>query len=59
MKTVKNKHNAKNCSGRGSCIVSNGKHVAALHDYLRKKTAIQSEKCLTDAKKNQGGVKWA
>ena len=33
--------------------------MAALHDYLRKKTAIQSEKCLTDAKKNQGGVKWA
>ena len=54
-----NEHNAKTCSSRGSCKLCNGKHVTTLHDCLRKKTAIKSEKCLTDARKNQGGVKWA
>ena len=52
-------YNAKICSSRRSSKVWNGKHVTTLHDYLRKKTAINSDKSLADNGKNQGGVKCA
>ena len=57
LKTVTKEHNAKTCSSRRSCKVCNGKHVTTLNGYLRKKTAINNDKDLTDDEKNQGGVK--
>ena len=59
LKTVTKEHNAKTCSSRRSCKVCNGKHVRTLHGYLRKKTAINKDKGLTDHGKNQEGVKCA
>ena len=54
LKTVTKEHNAKTCSSRRSCKVCSGKHVTTLHDYLRKKTAINSDKGLTnDGKKSR------
>ena len=57
LKTVTKEHNAKTCSSRRSCKVCSGKHLTTLHGYLRKKTAINSDKVLTDDGKNQEGVK--
>ena len=57
LKTVRKEHNAKTCSSRRSCKVCNGKHVTILHSYLRKKTAINSDKGLPDGKNE--GVKCA
>ena len=54
LKTVTKEHNARTCSGRRSCKVCNGKHVTTLHGYLRKKTAINSDKGLTDDGENEG-----
>ena len=48
LKTVTKEHNAKTCSSRIYCKVCNGKHVATLLGYLIKKTAINSDKGLTD-----------
>ena len=59
LKPVTKKHNAKICSNRRSCKVCNGKYVTTLHGYLRKKTTINSDKGLTDDRKNQEGMKCA
>ena len=48
LKTVTKEHNAKTCSSRRSSKVCNGKHVTTLLGYLLKKTAINSDKGLTD-----------
>ena len=53
-KTVTKEHNPKTCSSIRSFKVCNGKHVTILHDYLRKKTTINSDRGLTDDKKNEG-----
>ena len=57
LKTVRKEHKAKTCSSRRSYKVYNGKHEMTLHGYLRKKTAINSDKGLTDGKNE--GVKCA
>ena len=57
LKTVTKERNAKTCLSKRSCKVCNGKHVTTLHGYLRIKTAINSDKGLTDDGKNQEGVK--
>ena len=54
LKTVTKEHNARTCSGRRSCKVCDGKYVTTFHGYLRKKTAINSDKGLTDDEKNEG-----
>ena len=54
MKTVTKKHNAKTCSSRRSGKVCNGRIVTTFHGYLSKKTAINSDKGLTDDGKNEG-----
>ena len=54
LKIVTKEHNAKTCSIRKSFKVCNGKHVTMPHGYLRKKTAINSDKDLADDGKNQG-----
>ena len=51
--------NANTCSSRRSCKVCSGKHVTIPHGFLRKKTAINSNKDLAEDEKNQGGVKCA
>ena len=54
LKTVTKKHNAKTCSSRRSGKVCNGRIVTTFHGYLSKKTAINSDKGLTDDGKNEG-----
>ena len=46
-------HNGKICPSRKYCKVCNGKHVTTLHDYLEKKTAINSDKGLNNDGKNE------
>ena len=46
-------HNGKICPSRKYCKVCNGKHVTTLHDYLEKKTAINSDKGLTNDGENE------
>ena len=57
LKTVTKEHNTKTFLSKRSCKVCNGKHVTTLHGYLRIKTAINSDKGLTDDGKNQEGIK--
>ena len=47
LKTVAKEHNAKTCLSRISCKVCNEKHATILQGYLRKTTAINSNKGLT------------
>ena len=59
LKTVTKEHSAKTCSSKISCKVCNEKHMTTIQGYLRKTTAINSDKGLTHDGKNQESVKCA